>query len=131
MNQAEATHYARLLEQYQDVLVFIMATQDASLRTVPVGQLAQQLNIGNPLAGAIYGFCTLAIVHSYDWIAEPEQFPASIVGAIDVNAINPGLNRIGNGETREVACFRHLRNCFAHGNFEFPQAGHDNDPHLG
>lgn len=119
MNAAEAEQVARLLEQYQDLFGFAAAALLPQNSAVQVGALLNRLGVRNPYGGLVFGFTALAIVYTYDAVAKELQFPASIVREVDRVRLNVQQNTISppDGGSAEVACLRHLRNCFAHGRF--------------
>jgi hypothetical protein len=114
MDPAQAEHIARLLGQLHDGVVFMAdaftGNQQRTIATVAAAHRTQ-----NPLGGVVVAFAGVAIIYAYDSVAKPLNMPPSLVDLIDINALGVTQNSIGNGETAEVACFRHLRNAFAHG----------------
>lgn len=117
MNPAEADHIARILEQFQDTFAFASAAFLPQQVATPVGDLITQLGVRNPYGGIVFGFTALALVYSFEAVAKPLEFPASIIGEVKLEHLTIAQNNLGHGESPEVACFRHLRNCFAHGRY--------------
>ena len=123
MTPAEAEHIARILEQFQDVFGFAAAAFLPNAAATPVGDIITQLNVRNPYGGVVFGFTALALVYSFEAVAKPLNFPPSIVGEIKLGDLAIVQNNLGSGESAEVACFRHLRKCFAHGRYSVAVAG--------
>ncbi len=123
MNQSEATHIARLLEQFHDLFGFAAAAFLPKNANVSIGALMRQLNTQNPYGGTAFGFAALAIIYAFDAVAKELNHPAALDALADPTLLNTTLNHQYTNEPSNRACFRHLRNCFAHGRFSVAVQG--------
>lgn len=120
LTQQQATQIAQLLGQYQDVARFVVLAGEHPNETA--AQILGRMNVGNPLAGAVFGMTALTFVFTYDGVLKAQNYPAQIVNLVDLGRLNnPNPNAQGApgrpNETAQEACLRHLRNSFAHGRY--------------
>lgn len=116
MDPTEAEQIARLLEQLHEGVAFLVnALTGDSTRTV--AQVAADSQARNPLGGMVFSFAAVAIIYSYDCVAQPLGWPQALLDLVNPVGLGVTQNNQANGETPQRACLRHLRNVFAHGRY--------------
>lgn len=125
MTPSEAEHIARILEQFHEMFGFAAHAFLPSNAAKTVGSLMMQLNVPPPMGGVVFGFPALAIVYSFEAVAKPLHFPASIMAEVKLQNLTIVQNALvaSDAGAADRACFRHLRNCFAHGRYSVTVAG--------
>jgi len=125
MDPQKAEQMARLLDQIQDAFAFLAVAMMPQNQGRTVSDIMDAKKSHNSYGAVVFGFSALALVFAYDGIAKDLNYPADITAEIDIATLGVTQNDLikRDGGNLQLACFRHLRNCFAHSGFTYHVAG--------
>lgn len=125
MHPQRAEQIAKLLDQTLDAFSFLAVALLPSNQGRTVADIMAENQSENSYGTVAFGFSALALVYAFDCVAVPLKYPVNITAEIDITALGVTQNDPAKRDNSnlQVACFRHLRNCFAHGNFSYNVVG--------
>ncbi len=125
MDAQRAEQIARILEHTHDAFNFFGVALHPGNEGRTVASILAEIHSGNSYGALIFGFSALALVYAFDCVAAPLAYPSDIIAEIDIAALGVTKNTLDARDqgNAQIACFRHLRNCFAHGCFSYTVAG--------
>ncbi|MCB2141316.1 hypothetical protein KQH29_00070 [bacterium] len=115
MTKDEAEQIARILSQYHDAFSFLASSWMPSNRSKTVATVLNSLGQEGNSSLSAFGFAAIAFIFSHDCVAKP--LGCTLLTPRNLLTLGVTQNDLGTGETQDISCLRHLRNCFAHGRF--------------
>lgn len=125
MNALRAEQIARIIEHTQDAYNFFGVALYPGNEERTVASILTEIDSGNSYGALIFGFSSLALIYAFDCVVVPLEYPTDIISEIDIEALGVTQNILSTRDrgNAQIACFRHLRNCFAHCQFSYTVVG--------
>jgi len=123
MDTDKAEQIARLLQQYHDGFSLLVNAILPDNADQTIADIMARMNTPPPMGGMAFGFAALAIIYSYESVSGPFGHPSEITEVIDLTKLGVVQNNQCDKEGPQLSCFRHLRNCLAHGAYKVTVAG--------
>ena len=121
MTKNEAEQIARILGQYHDAFAFLATAWFTGDKNRTIASVLASLNLEANASLATIGFAMVAFVFAQECVAKPLNFAENLITPRNLKTLGVTQNDLGCDKTHEIACLRHLRNCFGHGRFTLTQ----------